>query len=481
MKTERDVPGQLNDKLALRQEVYEPLQRQLNIAESHFSAAPETWWRKSYRHLRHLQEDVKKDELREQQLYPPQMREFITDYGPALLDTLREEVRLSPPTIPSEATVFHAERTKEVMFSMSDSLMADEKSEENPLDVRKVSFDELLQNDKLRIEEHDSRRFLLHYSPTRNQWFESPLPRTEKTMLKGGSPRSTLKELAGARQDTIEAELPHNDFDAIVLKNDPEAMKDAMDMGVDIDGVEPSQDFNIQEIFYNRDLDLNGCLLGVDGLYYSSQAMEAAKTGHISVAATKRGIYGTEILWHQGERLFKNRGTMRLLKTVTEGKALSFDYLPLNEQLDLGIYWLVLARKFGTKPQKALLLDRLHHTASKINQAPSPEESSIYSVLDTVHSRYPFFNFQGEKLDDVGVARWLETKFLKQIGKKYRDKYRVPTGLEFSRQPDDNVPYRVSLEDYSPKSQTLQHIEDGWDAFLSRSQQRTQEYFNLAA
>ncbi len=225
----------------------------------------------------------------------------------------------------------------------------------------------------------------------------------------------------------------------------------------------------------NRDLDLNGCFMGSDGLTYSTQALEAARTGKINIVATKRGIYGSEVFYHEGTRLIKNRGIMRYLKTVAEGKAQSFEFLPVNEQVNLGIYWLVLAKRMSRKENAPEIMDKLFYLGRQIQQTEEGEEH-IYDVLDRVHTKYPFFDFDGKPLDKTGLARWLHRKFLRQIDKKYRDKNSIPTNLTLTRSEEDTIPYTVSLDAYSSRPDKLEKIKNGWDTFLRRSRRRTSQF-----
>ena len=250
-----------------------------------------------------------------------------------------------------------------------------------------------------------------------------------------------------------------------------ELYKMAEEAGGDKDGVEITESINYPHIFKSRDLDLNGCLLSEDGLVFSTQAFEAAKSGKISILANKRGIYGTEFFHYEGTKLIKNRGIMRLFKTIAEGKALEFDFLPLNKQVEFGIYWLVLANRFAKKPNAGILLDRLFYLGKQTGQVLETEKD-IFDVLDRVHTKMPFFNFDGGKLDNLGLARWLTRKLAKQIDKAYRDRFNIPTYFPFQREEGDTKPYSVSLNNYKPNADVVDNFNSKWKKFTLQARER---------
>lgn len=457
----------------IREEKYTPFRARLQEGEEIFLSDPSRWWRGSYRFIRRIQQDARNNP----EQFPEEMTQFIEDYSEGLLNVLKEETTIVPPEAASRRDLedFRSERAQTVMHDMSHFLMDDEPVEESPMEVNHISMDDLLNSsERFRIQEIDGKSIFQIYSHEREEFIDYPLPQTYKVMHKGGFPRTVLKILAGAPDKLIESELPPNDFDVLAL-NDPEAMSDAVSMGIEPDGIELIDDFNMPEIMNNRDLDINGCFIGKDGLTYSTQSIKAAESGKVSIVATKRGIYGSEIFFYDGTRLIKNRGVMRYLKTITEEKALSFDFLPMNEQIDLGIYWLILAKRFSTKPNAAELLDKLYYLGKEINQVREGEEN-ILDVLNRVHSKYPFYDFDGKPLNKVGLSRWLNRKFMKQVDKKYRDRNHIPSGLIIERQPEDTEPYTVSLENYHRSDDAIAHIKSGWNRFLQASRNRNEEY-----
>lgn len=302
-------------------------------------------------------------------------------------------------------------------------------------------------------------------------WHNFPIPPSQDILHKGGFPRVVLKILAHAPIEIIESELPPNDFDVIIRGDQERTVEQAVAMGVDADGIEKVDDFSFPYLFKTRDIDLNATFIGKDGIVFSDGAYNAAQSGKINLEAYDRGFYGSEFFYYQGIRLAKNRGMMRLFKTVAEKKASSFDFLPLNKQVDLGIYWLVLARKFSKKENFGELMDRLCVIGQKTGQVKEGE--SIYEVLDRVHNEYPFFDIDSAPLDEIGLAQWKTKKLFKQIDRVFREKNHIPAGIYLDRQEGDITAFEISLKGYQSDSQESERIEKEWENFLVRCRRRT--------
>lgn len=428
-------------------------------------ADPSQWWLLSYLHIRRLEEALKRNCLNSEEL-----ENFITVFFPDVKRTLLD-ARLTKETD-------HALATHDVTHHLSDQFIGEYEKEE--VRIHQVSIEKLSECTDIRFEE-DVQRDLITvgiYSKKRNEWFYYPIPKQEEgfsLLHKGGLARVILKIYAGAPIETVEAELPLNDIDFIGSGERNRIFDTAIKCGGDVEGIELLKEIDLADIFQNRDLDLNGCVLSSEGLFFSEEAFYAARTGRIAIMANKRGIYGSEVFYYDGLRLIKNRGIMRLLKTIAEEKAVSFEYLPINEKVDLGIYWLVLARKFCTKPNAGILFDRLFYLGKKTGNV-RPKEKNIFEVLDRVHSELSFYDFHGSKFDNIGLARWLVRKLTKQIDKFYRDRYKIPTSFDFERKPGDTIPYEVNLNDYTPNNVLIENFDSLLEQFLCRSKERTHAY-----
>jgi hypothetical protein len=461
-----------------REEKYAPFRELLDEVEGRILNQPaENWWFLTLLFLLRKTKAVAQNPTD----FPTEMKTFFTQYGPLFLQLIRSEaahpsVTPASQASPTQEQEANATAAVRVMHALSEILMADEEIAYEEHTITHLTFEELCQLSprfryETKIENGVSRDYFCVYSVAKDNWYCYPLPRTEQVLHKGGLGRTILKILTGVSSELIEAELPPNDFDYVAVKNE-EGIRDVHELHADPDGVEWIHELDLQELMNNRDLDINNAFIGKNGIYFAESALESAKKGKIAIVATKRGIYGSEIFFYQGVRLLKNRGIMRLMKTIAEGKAESFDFLPINEHIQLGIYWLVLAKRFSQRKNFAVVLDRLFELGKRIGQVPV-EATTVFEVLDAVHEKYPFFDFEDAPLDEEGVARWLGRKFINQIDKKYRDIFEIPSLLMIPRAEGDTEAYEAHLRDYRPDPDRLEHIRQEWPNFIRRARRRT--------
>lgn len=470
---------------------------------------PEKWWLLIMVHLKRAERSLEK--------LPEEMRAFLADTLEEVQDILIEEAKVQIPD-GNSADTFRGERSREVIHQIADVLgKLDSSREVEPPVLREVTMEEILR---------DTEHFAMgdYYAPMRNvkpgdmvlkatgdiytfteekfsandpgmggestprslrirassndPWHDFPLPVTENMLHKGGLPRLVLKILAGAPIESIKTELPPNDFDVLAIGDPTQRYAEAAKMGVDIAGVEMVPSFDEDEIgtiMNARDMDFNMCLLGKNRFIFTDEAVQAAKTGHIALKAEDRGIYGSENLYFKGEKLAKNRGMFRLMKFVAEGKALSFDYKPLNEQIGIGIYWLVLARKFARKENGGMLLNRLFELGKRMNQVPEGM-TDIYDMLNAVHTKNDFFDFEDKDLDEVGLAQWMNRKLSKYAHKIFKARHKIPSDLEMTRTKDDTIPRRISLERYVDDPAADAATKLRWEQFLADCRARNNAY-----
>ena len=121
-----------------------------------------------------------------------------------------------------------------------------------------------------------------------------PRPQSEDLYHKGGFPRVLLKVYADAPWGTLLKELPPNDFDVVVRKGAKEAEQEALRIGVTTDGIEFFDEIDIPKILATRDVDINCCLVGKNGLYFADWAEEAARRGMVNLLPASRGLYGND-------------------------------------------------------------------------------------------------------------------------------------------------------------------------------------------
>ena len=161
------------------------------------------------------------------------------------------------------------------------------------------------------------------------------------------------------------------------------------------------------------------------------------------------------------------------MKMVVEGKARSFEYTPLNKQIDLGIYWLVLARKFAKKKNAGALLRRFYDLGKQMGQTREGEED-IYAVLDRVHEDYPFFRFDEAKMDEAGHMRWLARKLFRVAERSFRRERGFPSGLHLEREPFDEVPFTACLFQDQPVPEREREVVGDWPDFEERCRERSE-------
>ncbi len=449
--------------LQYREQHYVPFEQTLaEVGDIIEEKDPKEWWFSIYLKLRQKVRSIRSGNS------IGEMEDFVDTYWERI-----NQIFINAARGPEEDTLMAAHDS---IHSLSDIFHEDEEIEE--MEVRNIPLSELANHERIRISESEEMFTISLYSKTRDEWYQYPIPRSNnghRLLHKGGLPRVVLKIIAGAPEDTIEAELPLNDIDFLATGDANKVFATAKALGVDQDGIEMLDTLNYQYIFNSRDLDLNGCTLSQDGLTFSLQALESARTGSIKILSSARGLYGTEVFQYDGARLMKNRGLMRLLKTVAEGKAHTFEFLPLNRQIDLSIYWLVLARKLSNKEQAPQYFDRLFYLGQQTGQVREGEKD-IFDVLERVHKEVPFFNFDSGKLDTVGLARWLSKKLIKQIDKYYRDRYKVPTYFPYQREEGDTTPYTVSLNGYEANEEVIENYQTKWNRFMISSRERHREY-----
>ncbi len=261
-----------------------------------------------------------------------------------------------------------------------------------------------------------------------------------------------------------------NDIDMIAWpgENDrQEILDEALRLGADIEGVEMTDEKDVEKVLKVRDVSINQCFFGREGLVFSTKALEAMQSGVVEIMdPMDRGLYGSESFMFDGIKIVKNRGMYRLFKFVAEGKAESFEQVALNRQIDLGIYWLVLSRKFARKKNAGTLLNRFYELGKRAGQVREWEEN-IYDVLTRVHSEFNFFTFNDAKQGEEDIVRWLGRKLAKMANRKFRLTRGVSSGLNLQRSQGDNMPERISLAGYTDDPVADMATGNAWEGFVA--------------
>jgi hypothetical protein len=442
-----------DDNIALREAALDGL-RELTIDMQQILLRPPERWahnfcRFVYQHEKALHEAPDS--------YPAPLAEFLRQHLPRFKEALRTATARVDPE--QAATAF--ERATAMIHDFSEHLfhLQDRKFALKP-QVQSIALETLAS--RLPSEVKDTITVRGHAFPR---------PQSESLCHKGGLPRVLTKLLAGASESTIAIELPANDLDVIVVSGSREALAEAERYKISRDGIELVDELNFERIFASRDLDLNGCVVTKDELVFATWAHQSAREGKVSIIPAARGLYGTEFFFDQdGVLLAKNRGLARLVKSVVEGKAEAFDVLPRNKQVDLGIYWLILARRFGAKEHSETLMNRLFDVAKSLGQTREGDASPL-DFLKGVHERYPFFSFSDSSLDDAGVVRWLAGKLNRQTERFFRQAVGVFNPNNLERAQGDTVPTTITLEAIV-KTPSSEGFSAGWAQFVAECDTR---------
>jgi hypothetical protein len=395
---------------------------------------------------------------------PPEDRRMLEREIDLVLDVIRQWRDSSRPD-----GDFYS-HGQDFVHRIEEVLEVPEEAEREPVELRKMSLEELAAKDPRRIRvDHSEDGIRLSYRfSTDGPWSETLVPATKDLFYKGGLPRILLKIALGITGPTLAAEFPVNDIDVITKreKNMPRAIAEARRLGVDPDGIEfiDSTD-DMETVMRTRDVDINQSLLGVDGLIYTAQAENAMRNGVLRSVAECRGLYGSGTYYYQGVKLDKNRTTHRLFKFVVENKIESFAQARLNRQLDMGIYWLVLARKFGMKPNAGTLLNRLYEVGRRAGQVRDGEKD-IFDVLRRVHDQFPFYHFSQQNLDETNTLRWLARKLGNMADRRFRLMHGIRSNLVLERRPGDDVSERISLDGYRSDARKDSETANQWKSFL---------------
>ncbi len=415
--------------------------------------------------------------------YHPEIQAFVQAHLDEVLEILRDQSHWEEQintADDSQRNQIRSVAAQEALHSTAHEFLTS-RHEKERIVVHEIGWDRILSDQEHfgmfeKTVEGEHVRVLTVRAEEGQPWYDFIIPPNEQLMHKGGASRVLLKILAGAPLDLILAELPINDIDAIGCGDKTDVQRLGLLMGADIEGIETVDDFDdLPELLRDRDLDMNQAFMTHNGLVFSEDAFRSARSGKIALSGGDRAIYGSEVMYYDGVCLAKNRGMYRLMKMVIEGKAREFDYTPLNEKVDLGIYWLILARKFAKKKNAGELLRRFFDTGKSMGQIQEGE-TNIYDVLDRVHTDHPFFRFDDAKMDETGHVRWLAKKLFRVAEKAFRIERGFASGLSLERNDFDTIPRTISLATDHPSPRIDAAITEAWIHFVERCRQRADEF-----
>lgn len=418
---------------------------------------------------------------------PPETQAHLQPIIQTALDLMRGKLNLTEAIAHNEIPLI----TDAIIMEMSLGMAQAFAHEVSPIPGQFVDIDTLVRDhpDQLRIntETEDTKqfKFLGIKHPFTQIWYDVPLPLDDKMWHKGGVARAVMDIHAGAPPSMLAAELPWNDLDVITIHDVKTARDHADLMGVEPSGVEVKKgNLDVGQFFAGRDTTQNMVALGRDGLHYSNEALQAAKTGHIRISSRyfpEKAIYNTDSFVFQDSEtgkillLPKQRGQMRLIKAVAEGKAISFDHMDVVSGLDFGIYALFLAKRWMNKPNFPELMQRMFSLLQQTGQVRD-DETNVIDLLTRVHGDYPHFDFT-HCLDSLtDVVTWKTKKLIKQIDREFARRHNLPSEIIFVRKPGDTQPRRIDLSGFKFSEEQATTFLTWWPEFLEQCSQRTNTY-----
>lgn len=316
--------------------------------------------------------------------------------------------------------------------------------------------------------------------------------------LKGGIGRLVLKlyarMLVGAEYDDalIDSELPPADYDAIYASElSAKMLEIAREVGVDANGMEECDISTVEGMknyFRKRDLTINQVLLTRDTLYFTKEALQAAITGEVRARIRRIiDLYGSDVIVIRDPdfslEFDSARALHRLIKVIVEEKARSFWVPKYNFCMFVGIFYLVLLRKWMNKPKGLLYVARLFDIACQLGQnkmhirkgvvlpcgrrvfdveAKTPAEFIRY-----LFAMYPTFELYGE-LSVQETAAWYVEKFFVLFLKTVRRMYGIHRFMDLDVIDETPVQivnriHRINDEEKASIAQVLAEHKEHWE------------------
>lgn len=243
----------------------------------------------------------------------------------------------------------------------------------------------------------------------------------------------------------LEAELPLSDKDGVVGPNEDQWER-AKEMGIDPDGIEKRENFNIGKYMSTRDINMNQCLLTKDRLYFTKGALASVLEGGINSQSRANSLFGVDTFHHKKKVYKTGRMLCRLVKPVIEMKAKFFNIPKYNTDVQLGIYWLVLLRKALGKKDQSARIAKIYSCAKQLNQT---EAKSPKVFIEELLVEYPFFTFNSNQTTE-DVAKWILTKYTALIHRHLKQTFKIhPQHTDLQEESREPVEIRPDITDIS--------------------------------
>ncbi len=435
----------------------------LDSIEKVLKENPENWNRKLF--------PILKNFLRQTEGLP--VSEFAKDIIPKILNLVKTSFKNGKDSTVEDHKV--AAETIATVHQISDSLSALLNDKKPIIGGRSIDIHELGRIPNVEVK--DQTISITH--PINGEVYVLPLPQRPDLLCKGGYPRLLLKLYSGAPLETILAELPLNDIDFMTVGESEGAAQEISELQgnplfaklIDPAGTEKIAALNTSDIFASRDMTLNSCFLSHSGLHFSFAAFRDCRLGKLTALGAGKDLYGSDCFYHHDLKLLKNSGMMRFIKTLAEGKGLFFEIPLRNTSVKMGIYWLVLARRFMGKHNADELLQNAYEIGKQCGQVRE-NENNIFDVLERVHQQYPFFSMTSGKMNSLQASKWLVQKLLKQARRTFRRLYRYKQSSTVFIMPEDDIPVKVSMPKNRQHYMPAEEFALKWDKFLVSCEKR---------
>lgn len=421
---------------------------------------PEKWVRSIYKQMLILDRDVELD---------PRIRSYLDQYFPSIREILY---------IPKQHNI-----PQTIIYAVNKIGQSLPEAKIEVVEIRYISMLEICQKiPTANLTQKDDIDYLI----IDNLYGKKiTIPLMTGVYHKGGIARLILKFYFDS--PWLKSEVPIKDWDILVQKL--RTGKRFLEIAGETDqsGIEVFSSC-FESIMYSRDVTLNQCLLGKNGLWYTPEAESAVKTGVIFPCSGDHGLYGCDFFMHQGHRFVKGRVFERLIKTVIEKKAKVFDIRLDNLQVFMGISGLIGAlRKIDSSSFVERLMrfyymleqlgqiDMYRYLLREKHQLPC---NSIFDYLEGIHTMYPFVLFR--KLgEDEGVARWLMEKLLKWHERDFKNTFGLSSGdLCWIKFDQEERMVRFDLTRYQSDQQLANRLEQWLPGFIERCQRRNEQYYS---
>lgn len=278
--------------------------------------------------------------------------------------------------------------------------------------------------------------------------YQFPLPAkhgTSEVCFKGGLARIVAKIALG---EDISGELPVHDVDLVVFGKGESSLKEIADKyKTNVRDIERLEDGSYEKYCATRDSTFNEVLVNSKGVFISFNALSSMYQGYTQTAddntseslfnkhtfsvykpdlVTGKEKTSDQFVYVGKERFPSPVALSRMFKLLVDGKCDGVVVPEGIRKTDVGIYWLVMARKIlaeedpmikEAKMERMLTLakfvDSPFYTGLPDNQKHDPE-----AFLERIKKAYPNFDMEGS-LSDKDMVLWIVQKLRNQIIRAY--------------------------------------------------------------